>query len=111
MNRQTLEQFHQRVISGKAHGPGPAALRCALGIVEPFYAWASALRNVLYDTNACKSRNPGRPVISVGNITTGGTGKPPVVRWLAERFQRIGLRPAILMRGYKSTAEGSDEQR
>ena len=50
------------------------------------------------------------PTISVGNITTGGTGKTPVVRWLAERLQEQGRRPAVLMRGYRSEGGISDEQ-
>jgi tetraacyldisaccharide 4'-kinase len=49
----------------------------------------------------------GRPVVSVGNITTGGTGKTPVVGWLVEKLIAAALRPAILLRGYK----GGDEQR
>lgn len=41
------------------------------------------------------------PVISVGNLSLGGTGKTPMVAWLAERLSAAGLRPAILMRGYR----------
>jgi tetraacyldisaccharide 4'-kinase len=47
----------------------------------------------------------------VGNITTGGTGKTPVVQWLAELLRSRGNRPAVLLRGYHSSAAGlSDEQ-
>jgi tetraacyldisaccharide 4'-kinase len=46
-------------------------------------------------------------VVSIGNITTGGTGKTPVTRWLAEKLIAAGLRPAVLLRGYK----GGDEQK
>ncbi|MEO8027408.1 MAG: tetraacyldisaccharide 4'-kinase, partial [Bryobacteraceae bacterium] len=42
-----------------------------------------------------------RPVISVGNLTTGGSGKTPVTRWLAEQLERAGRQPAILTRGYR----------
>jgi len=111
MSRRTLEQYHEALISGRAHGLGAAAARGALSLAEPVYAWASTARNVLYDTGIFRAHNAGRPVVSVGNITTGGTGKTPVVSWLAQRFQRCGLRPAILMRGYRATASGSDEQR
>jgi tetraacyldisaccharide 4'-kinase len=51
------------------------------------------------------------PVISVGNITTGGTGKTPVVAWIAELLLAAGHRPAIAMRGYGATAgRPADEQ-
>jgi tetraacyldisaccharide 4'-kinase len=49
------------------------------------------------------------PVISVGNITTGGTGKTPMVVWVVERLREAGCRPAILTRGYKSHEGVSDE--
>lgn len=41
------------------------------------------------------------PVISVGNITAGGTGKTPCILMLAELFRSIGKKPAIISRGYK----------
>jgi tetraacyldisaccharide 4'-kinase len=49
------------------------------------------------------------PVISVGNITTGGTGKTPMVVWVVEHLCEAGSRPAILTRGYKSQEGVSDE--
>ncbi len=49
------------------------------------------------------------PVISVGNITTGGTGKTPMVAWVASQLRQQGRSPAILTRGYKSTGGVSDE--
>src|SRR5207249_5014707 len=53
----------------------------------------------------------GRPAISIGNITTGGTGKTPVVRWLAERCRSVGVHPAVLLRGYRTDGSiHSDEQ-
>lgn len=45
------------------------------------------------------------PVISVGNITAGGTGKTPCILMLAELFRSIGKKPAIISRGYKSGLE------
>jgi tetraacyldisaccharide 4'-kinase len=51
-----------------------------------------------------------KPVISVGNITAGGTGKTPMVRWVAEQMIAAGHRPAVLMRGYKSSGGISDER-
>ncbi|HEX8911233.1 MAG TPA: tetraacyldisaccharide 4'-kinase [Humisphaera sp.] len=102
----------QRVMSGDARGVGPAVLRAALAAVEPVYATAAAARNRKFDRDPSRVRRLPRPVVSVGNITTGGTGKTPVVRFLAGALRRRGLRVAILSRGYKA-APGTlgDEQR
>lgn len=52
-----------------------------------------------------------RPVVSVGNLSVGGTGKTPMVAWVVERLLEAGRRPCIAMRGYKRrNAEHSDEE-
>lgn len=63
----------------------------------PFRA-AVGIRNAWYEDRPLPSTPV--PVVSVGNLTVGGTGKTPVVRWLAEWLQRAGARPAIVTRGY-----------
>ena len=104
--------YLQNVISGADRSAGASALRLAASFAEPFYATAMRARNQLYDLGAMQSHDLGRPTISVGNITTGGTGKTPMVRWLAERLRGHGRRVAILARGYKSDgAAHGDEQR
>jgi tetraacyldisaccharide 4'-kinase len=97
-------------MSGRRRGLPSAFLRATLACAEPIYRGIVALRNTLYDRGILKIHRLPAPVISIGNITTGGTGKTPVVRWLAEELARIGRRPGILLRGYKSDAAGSDEQ-
>ena len=59
-------------------------------------------RNALFDRGIRTIRRLDRPVISIGNITTGGTGKTPMVRWLAERLRDEGKTVAILSRGYRA---------
>lgn len=59
-----------------------------------------AARRLLYFLRIRKSRHPGIPVIVVGNITVGGTGKTPLVIWIAEFLKSKGLSPAIISRGY-----------
>ncbi|MBI5404552.1 MAG: tetraacyldisaccharide 4'-kinase [Ignavibacteriae bacterium] len=60
-----------------------------------------SLRNYFYRINLLKSHSVGRPVISIGNISTGGTGKSPFTVYLAEILINKGLKPAIISRGYK----------
>jgi tetraacyldisaccharide 4'-kinase len=71
------------------------------------YGGLAHLRRRLYARGALKSRRLPCPVISVGNLTLGGTGKTPMVIHLAERILELGYRPVILSRGYKGLAEKS----
>ncbi len=98
------------MVSGEARGVGASLARLGLGAVSPVYAALMRGRNWAYDRGRGVRRLP-RPVVSVGNLTTGGTGKTPVVRWLCERLRDAGRRPAVLMRGYKAEpGERGDEQ-
>jgi tetraacyldisaccharide 4'-kinase len=63
----------------------------------------------LYASRWFKQKRLKAPVISVGNLTVGGTGKTPVVIWLAEKFLADGKRVAILSRGYRGANGTSDE--
>lgn len=74
------------------------------------YAAAIYLRNHHYDRQASASRHADLPVISIGNITVGGTGKTPIVIETVRRLRRLGGRPAVLTRGYAAAVgEQSDE--
>ncbi|HZN68123.1 MAG TPA: tetraacyldisaccharide 4'-kinase [Tepidisphaeraceae bacterium] len=103
LKSDTFDQFTRRVMSGEARGGVATLLRVATSAAEPFYSLAASARNRLFDIGAFRSVRLPRPVISVGNITTGGTGKTPLVRWLAAQLHDHGKRVAILSRGYKAT--------
>lgn len=74
---------------------------------------ASALRNSAYDRGLLPAARVDAPVVSVGNLTVGGTGKTPMVAWIVRELGRRGLRAGILSRGYgaRDAAGRSDEAR
>jgi tetraacyldisaccharide 4'-kinase len=76
-----------------------------LTVVSMIYGAAVKLRASAYRTGRLASRKLPCRVISIGNITTGGTGKTPMTLYLAERLQRSGWRTAVVSRGYKGGAE------
>jgi tetraacyldisaccharide 4'-kinase len=91
-------------MSGAKTGPTGFALRAGLAACEPFYSTAVRLRNRLFDVGLRRTHRLPVPVVSIGNITTGGTGKTPMVQWLADQLRRAGRQPAILSRGYRAKA-------
>lgn len=99
------------IMSGDDRGLSAGAARLGLNVLEPGYRLAIALRNRQFDLGWRKPARLPRPVISAGNITTGGTGKTPMVIELARRLLEQGSRPAVLMRGYMAGQDGasSDE--
>ena len=79
--------------------PGPF-LRAALSPLSGLYGAAVGARARMYLSGRLRSERVERPVVSVGNLTFGGTGKTPFVLFLARRLRFEGKRPAIVSRGY-----------
>ena len=96
------------IMSG-AGGAGASLLRAGLLCAAGPYAAAMRARRWLYRRGLLPSRSADVPVICVGNITTGGTGKTPMVAWVVGHLFEAGKRPAILTRGYKAVGGVSDE--
>ena len=71
------------------------------------YAGVLAVRNWLYDIGWKRSKAFAVPLLNVGNLRVGGTGKTPHVQWLVAELLRQGHRPAILSRGYGRQTRGS----
>src|SRR6266403_5821547 len=87
----------------------PRALRILLWPLSTLYGLYVRLRHAFYARGWLKAKRLKAKVISVGNLTVGGTGKTPMVLWLAERFLAKGKSVAILSRGYRGTDGSSDE--
>lgn len=87
------------------------SVRLAAACVEPLYALGMSVRNMAFDRGWRRSHKASIPVISVGNLTTGGTGKTPMVAYVAHTLQSYGSNPAVILRGYRRDDKGlSDEQ-
>jgi len=97
------------LISGASSGLGAALLRFFLGVTASGYSIIICLRNFLYSKGWLKTYRANAIVISIGNITAGGTGKTPLVIWLCNQIikkfksQISNYNCAILTRGYKAT--------
>src|SRR5688572_20466765 len=97
-------------MSGQQRGIVASAARGLLACAEPIYTAAVSLRNRRYQQGGKPVHQVGRPVISVGNITAGGTGKTPFVAWLANWFIAGGKSIAVVSRGYGAKpGEKNDE--
>jgi len=85
-------------------------LRVGLHAASLPYGWVVESRNRRYDRGAVEIHRPPAPVVSVGNLTVGGTGKTPMVEWIARHVRRHGVRVAILSRGYGAEQGGLNDE-
>lgn len=105
------EVAFRKLISGQRRGPRAALARTGLTGLSLFYALGAAARNLAYDAGWLPSYKAPVPVVSLGNITAGGTGKTPVAAWLANWFETRGVKAGLLSRGYRALAEGANDER
>lgn len=73
------------------------------------FAIAATARRTLFASGILRASHPGVPVVVVGNVTAGGTGKTPLVTWLARELAARGRRPGIVTRGYGGSTRGTME--
>jgi len=100
LNTARIERYFRELWEGKRRAP---ADRLLVALLTPFsfvYALVLRLRSLFYRTGIFRSRSLGKPVISVGNLSVGGTGKTPTAMLLARLLLARGKRVALLSRGF-----------
>lgn len=104
-----MERFFLEIISGHRRGLAASVLRFWLRCASFWYWLAIVLRLAAY--RVLPRARVGKPVVCVGNITTGGTGKTPAVAAVTAMLREIGATPAIVSRGYRGGEAGNDEMK
>lgn len=100
---------YRALVNGDARGVGPFLARGVLRAISLPYGAVVRVRNRLYDAGWLKAHLAGVPVVSVGNLTLGGTGKTPCVEYVARFFRELGAGVAIVSRGYGGNGGRNDE--
>lgn len=103
----SADTFHD-LVSGRRRGPLAYLVRAGLWWARLPYAVGVTVRNRRYDGGKRSARVPV-PVVCVGNLTLGGTGKTPMVEYIAGYFRELERQVAILSRGYGTTGGANDE--
>ncbi len=105
-----MNEHHIRaILEGNAGWPG-SMIKGALWPAGKLYGLAMTLRREAYRRGIFASTKVPLPVISVGNLTAGGTGKTPFTLLVARILLGMGRRPAILLRGYRQSAAGHSDE-
>lgn len=105
------ESFIQRLtlrieqISATDFKVSPFSFQHLLVILSKIYGWVVGARSVLYAKGILKSKKLACPVISIGNIVAGGTGKTPMAIYVAELVKEMGYKPVVVSRGYGGVLE------
>lgn len=100
----------RELVSGERRGLGASLLRGGLRVGEVGYAAAMRFRNGRYDRGGAEIHRVGAPVVCVGNLTLGGTGKTPLVEWIARYFRSRDVRVSIVSRGYGVEAGSRNDE-
>lgn len=99
---ENFEQYFLQLIAGKRKKAADRVFLIILFIASRFYRMAIQFRIWMYDKRVIRNRSIGCLVVSVGNVSCGGTGKTPVVEVFAKSLCQKGRKVAILSRGYRS---------
>lgn len=103
-------QEYFELISGRRTGALAELQRVGLALASVPYGLGAMARNRGYEWGLLPIQRTSLPVISVGNLTTGGTGKTPFAAWLARWFRQREVRVCFVSRGYGAGATGSNDE-
>ena len=95
--------FH-KLISGQTKGVSAGLLKLFFIAISKIYSVIIRFRNLLYDKHIFTIHHTKAAVISIGNITVGGTGKTPLVIWFCNLIHQENISCAVLTRGYKTVS-------
>ncbi len=95
------DELLKSIVSGQKRGLTDSLVYPFLFLLSLLYSALIRIRNFLYDIRLLPAGRASVPVVSVGNITVGGTGKTPLVAYLVEQALERGFRPGVIARGYK----------
>jgi len=105
--RSYWHNLFRRLQGDRGAGPPPGpVVRVGAALASRLYGLGAGLRRTLYARGVLRTKKLPAPVVSVGNLTVGGTGKTPVVACLARLWRDRGKRVAILSRGYGGGTQG-----
>jgi tetraacyldisaccharide 4'-kinase len=104
-----VEEWWLALVRGERRGPLAVLARGGLRLASWPYGLAVRTRNALFTRGWKAARRAPVPVVSVGNLTLGGTGKTPCVEYVAGFYRDLGTRVAVLSRGYGSETGRNDE--
>jgi len=99
------------IISGRRTGLIAACLRGLFRLASCGYGIVVGIRNFMFDRGLKKSHSVPLKIVSIGNLTTGGTGKTPVVAAIADRLQKLDVSTGLLSRGYRSLDSGENDEK
>jgi tetraacyldisaccharide 4'-kinase len=104
-----MEAIFRKLVSEQSQGRIPDLLRGTLSGCALAYRQGVSVRNWMYDIGLLSTCHANVPVVSVGNLSMGGTGKTPMVEYLCRRLMEAGKRVGILSRGYGASGGPNDE--
>jgi tetraacyldisaccharide 4'-kinase len=100
----------ESILNGDSRSIASHGLRGLLWVASQPYGFVIRVRNWMYDRGWLPSKSAALPVISIGNLTAGGTGKTPACAMVARWFRNRGVRVAILSRGYRALEDGTNDE-
>lgn len=105
-----MSDFFRELVSGRKRGLLAGSLRGLLRCVEFPYTWVVGSRNRAFDQGTREIRRLEVPVVSIGNLSLGGTGKTPMVAYIANFLKNQGYSPGILSRGYGAEKSAPNDE-